>query len=468
MPSQTLLSPLIALLILTACCSLRAEEAAPPPASGAAAEGPEAGSPPYRWRSARQDWESRAEARIAEHRQGDFTIQLFHDDGRPAAGARVRVEQTAHAFPFGSALSAASLVDPGFDPRYREQAAALFNRAALENFHKWRWQENPRDIATADAAIDWLRARGMSARAHAMVWASFKYGTLPKDVKRRLQEADDRAAGEYAHRRAVDHARAVGRRYRGRIDEWDVINEHHSEHAIAAARHPETPIPETPNQLDYFRAAREADPAARLYVNDFGILVGDQTEHKDSYERQIRYLLDNGAPLGGIGMQAHYANAWQTRRPEQLLDTLDRFAAVGPPIQITEFDMWGEGWGDTREEVEAAQADYLRQFYIACFSHPAVNGISMWGFWDGLHWTDNAPLFREDWSPKPALAIYRELVFGRWWTSQKTLTTDEEGRAAFRGFYGDYRATAEHEGESTVLTPRFDRRGPVATYRLPR
>jgi GH35 family endo-1,4-beta-xylanase len=219
--------------------------------------------------------------------------------------------------------------------------------------------------------------------------------------------------------------------------EWDVLNEHYSEHILTPILNPDAPLEEAPHLLDWFQAARAADPEARLFVNDYGILVGEKEKHKRSYERLIEYLLKNDAPLGGIGMQAHYLNAFHRRSPGQLMHTLDRFARFGIPLQITEFDMWGVGWGQTPEEVEQAQAGFMRQFYTVCFSHPAVNGITMWGFWDGQHWQDNAPLFREDWSPKPGYEVYHDLVFNQWWTTEEG-ETDEDGLFTFRGFYGEY------------------------------
>ena len=50
-------------------------------------------------------------------------------------------------------------------------------------------------------------------------------------------------------------------------------------------------------------------------------------------------------------------NGWQRRSPEQILRTLDRFGRYGLRLQVTEFDMWGKGWGETQEEQEAAKIE---------------------------------------------------------------------------------------------------------------
>ena len=56
----------------------------------------------------------------------------------------------------------------------------------------------------------------------------------------------------------------------------------------------------------------------------------------------------------------------------------------------------------------------------------------MWGFWDGAHWKNNAPLYRRDWSLKPAGAAYRDLVL-------KTWRTDASGKTGADGDAGDAR-----------------------------
>lgn len=411
------------------------------------------------------DWQQRAEQRIDEHRKGDFAFNVVDEAGKPIEGATVTAKMTRHAFKFGTAMRAdlmAKIEDP--DDPYLKHAAELFNHGTFGNRFKWRWQERAKHRRWADAALAWMNDHGWTVHAHVMVWATLKYGPpLPEDVEAKLKsDAPDR--GQYAHRRALEHINEIGRYYAGHVEEWDVVNEHFSEHVITEAMYgDDVPLEQPPALVEWFKAARVADPHARLFVNDFGILVGDQKEHKDSYEKLIRYLIDQAAPVGGIGMQAHYVHAGQRRTPEQLMTTLDRFAAFGVPIQITEFDMFGPGWGETPEQIEAAHADYMRRFYTVCFSHPAVNGITMWGFWDGRHWQNSAPLFRKDWTPKPGYHVYRDLVFDQWWTDEQG-ATDAAGRWAVRGFFGTYEVRAT-VGDKTV-TRQVRLTGPAQTITL--
>ena len=52
-----------------------------------------------------------------------------------------------------------------------------------------------------------------------------------------------------------------------------------------------------------------------------------------------------------------------------------QFATLGLPVRITELDI------DSNDE--ELQADYFRDFLTASFSHPNINGIMIWGFWEG-------------------------------------------------------------------------------------
>jgi hypothetical protein len=91
---------------------------------------------------------------------------------------------------------------------------------------------------------------------------------------------------------------------------------------------------------------------------------------------------------------------------------------------------------------EDLQARYLRDFFIAVFSHPSVQVLQQWGFYEPSHWRPRATLFRKDWSPKPNGQAFLDLVFKQWWIDQKG-TTDGRGQYAIRAFHGDYEVTVK-------------------------
>jgi len=100
---------------------------------------------------------------------------------------------------------------------------------------------------------------------------------------------------------------------------------------------------------------------------------------------------------------------------------------------------------------EALAGEFTRDFYTTLFSHPAVGGILMWGFWDGAHWRKNAPLYRQDWSMKPAGAVYRQLVLDSWRTNTAG-STDASGAFKTRAFLGNYEVTVTTADKSKSKT----------------
>ena len=83
------------------------------------------------------------------------------------------------------------------------------------------------------------------------------------------------------------------------------------------------------------------------------------------------------------------------------------------------------------------QADYTRDFLTACFSHPAIKGFMIWGFWEGAHWEPPAAMIRRDWSTKPNYDAWNDLIYRQWWTDTSGVT-ESDGTFRTRGFLGDY------------------------------
>ncbi|MEO0514619.1 MAG: endo-1,4-beta-xylanase [Planctomycetota bacterium] len=203
------------------------------------------------------------------------------------------------------------------------------------------------------------------------------------------------------------------------------------------------------SMIDWFKQAHAADPQAKLYINDYGILTagGSDETHQSAYENTIRYLLENDTPIHGIGMQGHFGQTLTP--PAKLLEVLDRYTALGLSIKVTEFDI--------STDDEQMQAAYARDFLTVMYSHPAVEAVVMWGFWENRHWRPNAAWWREDWSPKPAVAAFQSL-FNDQWRTQAEGKTDSRGRFFVRGHLGDYTITvvdeegrrAEHQAELAI------------------
>jgi GH35 family endo-1,4-beta-xylanase len=151
-----------------------------------------------------------------------------------------------------------------------------------------------------------------------------------------------------------------------------------------------------------------------------------------------------------IGIQSHmHKGTWPIERVWQVCETYARFRL---PLHFTEATLlsgrlkaaddndWHRRQTDwiSTPEGEQRQWEEGRRFYTTLFSHPAVEAVTWWDFSDRQAW-QGAPagLLRNDMSPKPLAEWLRE-SFGERWTTRATVTTDEAGTAAFRGFFGVY------------------------------
>jgi len=93
----------------------------------------------------------------------------------------------------------------------------------------------------------------------------------------------------------------------------------------------------------------------------------------------------------------------------------------------------------------------LTDYYRICFAHPAVEGILMWGFWEGANWIPQSSLYRRDWTPTPAAEAYRDLVFRQWWTRWEG-KADANGQCRIRAFYGKYAVTSDGQTKQVLLS----------------
>ena len=388
----------------------------------------------YKGRAPDAAWRKQAAESIEKERKAQLTIVVRSVSGKSLPYAEVRVRQQRHAYGFGSAVAASPLLDEGADAdTYRGIVAGSFNRVTIENDMKWTEFETKRQRALD--AVKWLREAGVAVRGHNLLWPSWKY--LPKDLQT-LQDKPDAL-----RKRILDHVRDEVGAFKGQLVEWDAVNE---------------PVTNTDVQrvlgdgilAETFKVAHEADPQAKLFINDYGILShgGTDTEHQDGYFKTIRALLDAKAPVQGIGMQGHFNE--QFTPLTKVWEILNRFGALGLPIEITEHDL--NVWDDE------VMVDYTRDLLTAVFAHPATSGFIMWGFWEKRHWIPNAAQWTGAWQLRGHGKVWYDLVFKKWWTSVNT-ETSRSGVAEVRGVLGDYTVEVRVGSKTKTVTTKIAKGG---------
>ena len=376
----------------------------------------------YAGREPDAPWRKEAAARIDNIRKGDLRMEVSDAHGRPVPGAKVEVRMKRHAFGFGTAIRSDWIVGDSTDhERYRETLKNYFNKAVFEDDIKWHnWIDaSPEGNKRRDhvmAALDWMEANHITPRGHVMVWPSWP--RVPEFVKN-LQNDPPKL-----RQVILDHIAAQTSVLGKRLAEWDVINESYAHNDIMN-------VLGRGAMVEWFKAAHDGAPDVKLFYNDYVMFDGSGPDSPSQYYYDtIKFLLEQGAPIGGLGEQGHFGGS--PPPPPRIIEVLDRFGELGLPIQITEFDI------DT-SDVET-QVAYTRDFLTAVFSHPAISGVMCWGFWEGRHWKPRAAFWSKDWQLRPNGEVWVDLTTKRWWTDAD-LETDEDGKAALRGFLGDYEVT---------------------------
>jgi GH35 family endo-1,4-beta-xylanase len=156
----------------------------------------------------------------------------------------------------------------------------------------------------------------------------------------------------------------------------------------------------------------------------------------------IRKLLKQGIPIAGIGAQGH--SHLETFDRQVLRNALDSLAIFKLPIRITEFNMPGMRSNYKQQkltpEQEESKAKEIVDYYRICFAHPAVEGILMWGFWEGANWIPSSSLYKRDWSQTPSAEAYKNLIFKEWWTKESGVA-GRKGIFSVPAFFGKYKVT---------------------------
>ncbi len=350
----------------------------------------------------------------------------------------VRYNPQADVPPLKEAFKGKFLIGVAFDVRGGQRQTSLdidiarthFSAFTPENSMKPMFTqptEGRFNFAGADRIVDLAEKSGAIPIGHCLVWHS----QTPRWF---FQGADGKPASrELALARLRKHIDSVVGRYKGRVKQWDVVNE---------------AISETPGQQlrpspwlkaigeDYlaeaFRAAHKADPDALLIYNDYGI------ERRDKRRKALdllKSLREQKVPVHAVGIQGH----WRLDGLDlaEVEESIKQFAELGLKVMITELDISvlprrSAGAEITRTERPSAEqrakmnpyteglpesvakqhAERYRQAFALFLRHKDVIGrVTFWGTHDGHSWLNNFPvrgrtdhplLFDRQKKPKPA------------------------------------------------------------------
>ncbi|HMQ06029.1 MAG TPA: endo-1,4-beta-xylanase [Saprospiraceae bacterium] len=283
-----------------------------------------------------------------------------------------------------------------YSPPQISQFTQYWNQVTPENAGKWGSVErirNEMNWTALDAAYKLAKDNGFPFRFHVLIWGNQQPDWIENlDQFEQLDEIQEWFS-------------LVAERYPD-IDYLEVVNE---------------PIHDPPNQpgegggnymnamggtggtgwdwvIYAFQLARQHFPNAKLMINEYNII--NNANNIATY-RQIIRELKNRNLIDGIGVQGH---AFSTTVASSVIKAnLDLLAEENLPIQITEMDIDGP--------TDEIQLNEYKRIFPILWEHPAVEGITLWGWRPGL-WRQQqrAYLINDDGSERPALVWLREYV----------------------------------------------------------
>jgi endo-1,4-beta-xylanase len=259
---------------------------------------------------------------------------------------------------YGTAVAASKLSQSA----YTSILNAEFNQVTPENEMKidaTEPQQGQFSYGPADQIVSYARARGMRVKGHTLAWHSQQPSWMQNMSGTTLRNA------------MLNHVTQVATHFRGQVFAWDVVNEAFADGTSGARR--DSNLQRTGNDWieAAFRAARSADPGAKLCYNDYNTDNWTAAKTQAVY-RMVQDFRNRGVPIDCVGFQAHFTGG--SNYPSNFRTTLSSFAALGVDVQVTELDITNAPTGPYASVTND------------CLAVSRCTGITVWGIRDSDSW----------------------------------------------------------------------------------
>jgi endo-1,4-beta-xylanase len=263
-----------------------------------------------------------------------------------------------------------------------------FNSITAENDMKWsslQPVEGTFNYVNADKIVSFAEANGMKIRGHCLCW----HNQVPSWV---FKDGDATASKELVLQRLRTHITTVMTHFKGKVYAWDVVNEAIDDGSSAYRNSQWYTICGEDYIIEAFKAARAADPDAKLFYNDYTAI--DPTKRDKIYNLLV--ILKDQDLVDGMGLQGH----WNISYPASNLieDAFNKYKSLGVEIQITELDVSAYSSNSAPESKYTENislqltAAYGRYFTAFRTFRNDITGVTFWGLADDKTWLDNFPV----------------------------------------------------------------------------
>ena len=290
---------------------------------------------------------------------------------------------------------------------YNYLLTSQFNLALLDNQPNWHFTDvdlrptpTTFNFSRIDQVVNYAIANHMAIQAHHLVWGDQKW--LPDWLKN----------GRYSSSQLLgimhNHISVVAGRYNGKIETWSVVNEAFSraQHLYGLHDWWADHISSQGYIDSAFIWARQADPHAKLLLNDFNDEIYSTTSN--NMYNYIKSAKQKGIPIDGIGMQMHI-DASKRPNKNEVISNMQRFGKLGVDVYVTEFDVNMHTVVGNADYKNQLQANIYYDMMRACIESKVCHSFSILGITDKETWynymgfQDANPLpFDRNYNPKPA------------------------------------------------------------------
>lgn len=268
------------------------------------------------------------------------------------------------------------------------------------NEGKFNWQE-------ADQYVKFAEKNNMLLRGHTLLW----HNQVPDWFFTDPKDSSKPATREKLLERLETHIKTVLGRYKGKFHSWDVVNEVISDSNGLRGSGENSKWKSIIGDVDgdgydsdyielAFKYAHEADPNAKLIINDYG-LEGTGRKRTDMYDL-IKRMLEKGIPVDGVGLQMHISI--YSPSAKEINDCIELFSSLKElnpdfTVEVTEMDMsvyrWQEQKKDITDKLLEDQANKYKEIFDVFKAQAKKGNLSMvvlWGIGDNDSWLDNFPI----------------------------------------------------------------------------